>query len=65
VHRECIALSITKKMQRYTTFFFAVKLYMFQAVFRPSSGAQTVHSASGVRMSSLLAATASGSSKLA
>ena len=46
-----IPLSVTNKMQRYTIFFIAVNAqHVSSGFFRPSSGAQTVHTTSGTRM---------------
>ena len=55
MRRLCIPLSVTNKMQRYTIFFIAVEaLQCFRRFFRPSSGAQTVHTASSICQACLL-----------
>jgi len=60
----CIFLNTTNKMQRYTTFFITVNALHFSSGFSAhQQELKTVYTASD--MSSLLAVTASGSSKQA
>ena len=65
MNSNCILLSITNKMQRYTIFFIIIKALHVSGGF-PAHPQELKNCTHSIRyMSSLLAATASGSSKQA